>query len=79
MVHRAAAHYAAHCAPTASTALTHLGCFQEFSKFTDEGAASRLKFTCEPFSLRTLVADLTSMVGMKAESKQVEVVVRKPP
>lgn len=48
----------------------------EFSKFSDEGAASRLKFEFVPFSMDKLSSDLARIVGVKAERAGVEVVVR---
>ena len=51
---------------------------QEYSKFSDEGASKRLKFTFAPFSPVKLAADIAAITGMKAQHAGVEVVVRPP-
>ena len=47
---------------------------QEFSKFCDGGAASRLRLSHEPFKPSELSAEVADVVSMKAEAREVEVV-----
>ena len=51
-------------------------CPQEYSKFSDEGASKRLKFSFAPFSPVKLAADIAAITGMKAQHAGVDVVVR---